>query len=861
MIPFFAYLIKSSVSLALLYCLFRFSMRRQSRHMLNRILLLGILMVSAIIPFLNIQFFYEEVAIKPVEIIRELVSSSLVQQEPVTAPSTFIQPVAEVSSISVNPWLVGYLTGIALLLLRIVLGITKVAQIIGRAEKRRLRKIVLAVVKDLIQPFTFLNKVVLSEKDFNEHKDIVVAHEYAHIKYLHAIDLMICELFTVLQFFNPFMWLLRRDLKLIHEYQADQAVLNKGIDAQQYQLLVLEKAVGERRFAMANHFTQKPILKRLTMMNKNKIDRWAAVRLILFVPLLAVLLQAFARPELITTPDQFIPVLYVEDEAEKWLSKWTIDNIGKGMFQPEMKPEEKSTAQNNILVVLMNTKDQYLVEGKMASKESIKMAVSGFLQGANPDGGNGPDFMEKEIPFVGRVKVSNGWISYRHDVASSREAVNYTLRKIGEAYLEAREAKAFILFGEKYFDLDEKKQEAINMVVPVRFSYESPKLTAPSVWLPFDEKASGPEPVEIHFKSSGEVLVGNYTYKSHDEFYENLKVWKRDLDKFNEGRRSKAFYRANLVFEYDMPDDAWNKLELALYRNSIHVKEMSKPEVKSKTTSVSKRKPYKSPFATLQQPETRDVNVLYISLFNDEEIDLTEIRNTALECVDTKKSAVIECEDGVSENQIQSVKRVLKEIGIQDVAEKRLGADGWLNNWTIDNLQNLNGGFVMEEYELVPPPPGSLKSGLKKYEKGKSGVKVPTANVFPILINSKNALLASNEPVNEKELMAGVERFLKGKHPFNDSKPGPEFVTMDFSLTGPVKITKGVITIRHDMETDRNFINNLLQKIGMRHLDLREKMAKEKFGQDYFSLSNENREVVEKLVPVRVFILEPKVVR
>ena len=67
------------------------------------------------------------------------------------------------------------------------------------------------------------------------------------------------------------MWFLRRDLKLIHEFQADQAVLNKGIDAKRYQLLVVEKAVGERHFAMANHFTQKPILKRLKMMQKKTI--------------------------------------------------------------------------------------------------------------------------------------------------------------------------------------------------------------------------------------------------------------------------------------------------------------------------------------------------------------------------------------------------------------------------------------------------------------------------------------------------------------------------------------------------------------------------------------------------------------
>jgi hypothetical protein len=156
---------------------------------------------------------------------------------------------------------------VLILIIRLFVSVGKVLQLIRKAEKQKLQNIVLAVVKEMIQPFTFLNHVVLSEKDLVENKKIIVAHEQAHIKQLHAIDLAVCEVFTLLHFFNPLMWLLRRDLKLNHEFLADQAVLNKGIDAQKYQLLALQKAVGESRFALANHFTQKPILKRTNLFN------------------------------------------------------------------------------------------------------------------------------------------------------------------------------------------------------------------------------------------------------------------------------------------------------------------------------------------------------------------------------------------------------------------------------------------------------------------------------------------------------------------------------------------------------------------------------------------------------------------
>ncbi len=292
--PFFVYLIKSSVSLALLYSLFRLVMRNDKLHTLNRFLLLGILLFSAVIPFLNFQFFAEEAPLQKVEKLREFVSTPIFM--PGAEPANNL-PVEETSHISVNFYLVFYIGIILILLTRLLLAITRVLQIIRHAQKERTRNIILAVVREFIHPFAFLNKIVLSENDFNKNKDMVVAHEYAHIKHWHAVDLVVCELFTLLHFFNPFVWLLRRDLKLIHEYQADQAVLKKGIDAQKYQLLVLEKAVGERRFAMASNFVQKPILKRIKMMKKKKVNRWKGVRLIVFIPLVALLLQAFDRPE------------------------------------------------------------------------------------------------------------------------------------------------------------------------------------------------------------------------------------------------------------------------------------------------------------------------------------------------------------------------------------------------------------------------------------------------------------------------------------------------------------------------------------------------------------------------------------
>ena len=566
--PFFAYLIKSTVSLALFYIVFKLTVSNDKMHSVNRFVLLGIVIVSTIIPFADIPVLQESPVIPRVEVFREFVVAPVFSSAPVFEN---VQPAPETKSVHLNLYLIFYLFIITALFIRLIISTIRVLQIINRAEKQPFQKIVLAVVKDFIQPFTFLKHIIISEKDFTENKEIIVAHEYAHIKHLHAIDLLICDLFTALYWFNPFMWFLRRDLKLIHEFQADQAVLNYGIDAKKYQLLVLQKSVGERRFAMANHFRQKPILKRLKMMQKKKKNRWKGVKLILFIPMILLLLQAFARPEIfVEKASEFVPVIQ-QNKTEKWLQKWTVENIGKGFYQPGMKSEDSPKISNNILVILMNRNNDFLVENIRVEKGDIKRIVKDFLQGIAPSEKSVPDFVEKDIPFVGKMKVNKGAISFRHDLASSEETINYTLNTIGEAWLEVKKEKAQILFGKEYFDLDEEKQEAVDMAAPVWFSYEYPAPPSPSVWLPFDNKPSPlPTPLNITIKNSGEIYVENYKFDSFEAFHENIVEWNKELIKINEGKRSKGFYRASLTFE-DVSRVEYDKVALALYRNNIHV--------------------------------------------------------------------------------------------------------------------------------------------------------------------------------------------------------------------------------------------------------------------------------------------------
>ncbi len=496
--PFFEYLIKSTLSLALFYIVFKLAVSRDKMHTSNRFVLLAILLGSALLPFANIPLIQQSEIIPKVEVFRELVAQP-VFSAPVISEN--VQSVPLTRSFEINWFLTFYLSIISVLFIRLLISIKRVLQIIRTAEKQSFHKVILAVVKDFIQPFTFLKNIVISEKDYAENREIVVTHEYAHIKNLHSIDLMFCELFAVLHFFNPFMWLLRRELKLIHEYQADQAVLNKGIDATKYQLLVLQKSVGERRFAMANHFTQRPILKRIKMMQKKNKSRWNWVKLILFAPLILLLLQAFARPELlIEKASEFVPVIQ-QDETTKWMEKWTKENIGEEFFQPEMQLSEIALKENNVLVVLLNRKSEFLIENQFAKKEEVKQIVKEFLKGKSPYGKKGPDFVEKEIQSLGKTKVSNGVVKFQHDMDTPDETVNFTLKSIGEAFLESRKEMAKNLFDKDYFALELSKSNAIDEAIPIRFLIVEPKFTK-----------IAPPPILISISENGEYFIMNDKY-------------------------------------------------------------------------------------------------------------------------------------------------------------------------------------------------------------------------------------------------------------------------------------------------------------------------------------------------------------
>ena len=188
-----------------------------------------------------------------------------------------------------------YLAGLLITLLVLVHGLFSVLMLFRKAKSIKTEGYRLLVIEKEIAAFSFGRTVIISQKDYSEHRQPILTHEQAHIQLNHFFDLLLLEIVRIFHWFNPFVYWLIREMKEIHEFQADHFTLNKGIDATQYQLLIIKKGVGPQRFALANSFNYCQIKKRIVMMNMQKQNRVWSWKVVAFLPIVALLLMAFGR--------------------------------------------------------------------------------------------------------------------------------------------------------------------------------------------------------------------------------------------------------------------------------------------------------------------------------------------------------------------------------------------------------------------------------------------------------------------------------------------------------------------------------------------------------------------------------------
>ena len=283
------YQIKVGLCLIAFYLLWKLLLSRETFHRFNRVALLAVMVLALVLPWIRLSMNASTPVAGQMVVLEELlITPGGAVNAHHAVPSWSMTSVATVI----------YFIGIVMALVWLLHSQWSLHHLLKTGRKEQLPDgITLHVLPGDLSPFSYFKHIVINEQDYRDNPQEILTHERAHIALGHSWDVVFMGLVTLFQWWNPAAWLLCRELRQVHEYEADMAVINQGVDVKQYQLLLIRKSVGNQLFSMANNFNYQSLKKRIRMMTTNKSSRWKTLRALAVVPVIALALLAFANPK------------------------------------------------------------------------------------------------------------------------------------------------------------------------------------------------------------------------------------------------------------------------------------------------------------------------------------------------------------------------------------------------------------------------------------------------------------------------------------------------------------------------------------------------------------------------------------
>jgi hypothetical protein len=277
------YLIKSVFTLSLLYIFYWLTVRKETYHSWNRFLLLTFLLSAFVLPLLNISVHRES----PVIFHRVI--------EPVIVKGYDTGKQLFYTSGSYSILSIIYISGAVFFMLRFLSNLARIHYLYFRFPKYNFNGFKAVILDANQSPFTFFHILFISREDYEQGKiDEMIVHEKAHKDAYHSFDIILLEIMTIVQWFNPFIWMFRLSLMAEHEFTADNKVLSEGFDKVNYQKLLFEKSLGITSFGLTNNFNYSLLKKRLKMMTTSKSGPLAGLKYLLTIPVLFITFSLLA---------------------------------------------------------------------------------------------------------------------------------------------------------------------------------------------------------------------------------------------------------------------------------------------------------------------------------------------------------------------------------------------------------------------------------------------------------------------------------------------------------------------------------------------------------------------------------------
>ncbi len=300
MIRLLIYLVESGVCLSLFYMIYRIFLSRETFFRTNRLYLLFAIPLSFAIPFINIP--------SPFLTAKSFGAGNLPSQA--TGAATTSLGLAEIAGMV-------YLLGALFFLACFGYKLAQLWRLINKYGYQKCGKLKLVYVEEDTAPFSFFHYFFLNKSNISQHDLLrIIDHELVHINQHHSIDLIVIELLTIVQWFNPFVRPYKKSLKETHEYLADNQVIAQGCSRAKYQLLIFEQHVGMNLFEFVNNFNHSLIKRRITMMTKGKSKSWAKSKFLLLIPVICFLVLAFANPKPVDSASHaFVPSAAADQDS------------------------------------------------------------------------------------------------------------------------------------------------------------------------------------------------------------------------------------------------------------------------------------------------------------------------------------------------------------------------------------------------------------------------------------------------------------------------------------------------------------------------------------------------------------------
>ncbi len=379
-----SFAIKSAIYLSIMYIPYMLMLRNESFFRFNRLLLLSIMLLSLILPLCD----FHSLAIEGNPLHKGVIEIGLPMaivegQSPslhaVNSGINWQLTIAYIYIIGVIVTAMVKLYQLAMLYLTIHKGVL---------WKDKKNGVCIYCHVNNIVPFSWFNTIVISEQDYHQNAVEIIGHEMGHIRHHHSWDICLSNIVEVIQWMNPLAWILASSLRNVHEYEADDAVLRSGVNARQYQTLLIRKAVGSSSYTFANSFNHSQLKKRFTMMFRKQSNPWMRTKGLYIIPVAVIALSAFATPELNNRVDAI-----TESAPSAIVSKGTNNSA---FVQENAKESEASLVEQEYAKIDNDSVDMPHYYGTMEVAEGESLFIV-----------DGKEMTRKEFQAIDRAKIES----------------------------------------------------------------------------------------------------------------------------------------------------------------------------------------------------------------------------------------------------------------------------------------------------------------------------------------------------------------------------------------------------------------------------------------------------------------------